>query len=249
MEYSDNNDTSIRDLSELRARIKELLRYIDVPKLTNGFCRKNTLDSEETTRIPVINFLLNLTCTLIGNDMDYGVSGPKGIDMFIVTFDLLLTLPILFGNLLIIIVFGCYLQRDHRHGNIFIVNLAVSDFLVGLMLPYDATFYIQPQLHYHKLACFMRSAILMIALGQSISTLMAISVDRYIAVCHPMKYSKLVTRTKVNIVVAFSWISIVTLSTLPILGKSEVKIHVLCYFRFDKDRDEIFIILVIWFSR
>ena len=153
--------------------------------------------------------------------MDYSGSGANTIAIYAVIFDLLFTLPILLGNLLIILVFSLYLQREHRHADFFIVNLAMSDFLVGLMLPFDASFYIDDNLGYSKVACFVRSAIIMVALGQSITSLMAISLDRFMAVCYPMKYSKLVTRRRVKFVVVFSWVVVVAISAMPILGEYE----------------------------
>ena len=101
---------------------------------------------------------------------------------FIVAYNLILTVPILVGNMLIILVFGLYSSVDRRHSHMFIINIAVSDFIVGLILPFDATFYLVDYIRFEKYACFVRFTVFAGALGQSIFSLAAISLDRFIAI-------------------------------------------------------------------
>ena len=141
------------------------------------------------------------------------------LNIFVAACNLILTLPILVGNMLIILVFALYVSTEWKHPHIFIVNMAVSDFIVGLFLPLDAAFYIDNPLRYDKYVCFFRFTIFVGALGQSIASLTAISIDRFIAIFFPLKYELYVTRTRVIVFLIMGWTIIIGLCLMPFFGK------------------------------
>ena len=138
---------------------------------------------------------------------------------YIVTYNVILTIPIVVGNILIILVFGLYPLPDQRHSYIFIINMAVSDLIVGLALPCNAALYLDDYLRYDKYACFFISAVIAGALGQSVFSLTAISLDRFIAIFFPLKYAFYVTRTRVIMLLIISWSLLVLMCASPFVGK------------------------------
>lgn len=100
------------------------------------------------------------------------------------------------GNALVILVF--YRERRlRRRTNYYIVSLAIADLLVGLLgIPFAilASLGLPTNLH----ACLFTVSLLVVLCTISIFCLVAVSVDRYWAILHPMGYSRNV-RTKTAI--------------------------------------------------
>lgn len=100
------------------------------------------------------------------------------------------------GNALVILVF--YRERRlRRRTNYYIISLAIADLLVGLLgIPFAilASLGLPTNLH----ACLFTVSLLVVLCTISIFCLVAVSVDRYWAILHPMGYSRNV-RTKTAI--------------------------------------------------
>lgn len=97
------------------------------------------------------------------------------------------------GNSLVITVFWKE-RRLRRRTNYYIVSLAAADLLVGLLgIPFAllASIGLPTNLH----ACLFTVSLLVVLCTISIFCLVAVSVDRYWAILHPMGYSRHV-RTK-----------------------------------------------------
>lgn len=112
------------------------------------------------------------------------------------TFEILVALVAVVGNSMVIYVF----RRDRRlrrRTNYYIVSLAIADFLVGLLgIPFAilASVGLPRNLH----ACLFTVSLLVMLCTTSIFCLVAVSVDRYWAILHPMCYSRNVrTRTAI----------------------------------------------------
>lgn len=112
------------------------------------------------------------------------------------TLEILVALVAIVGNAMVIHVF----RRDRRlrrRTNYYIVSLAVADLLVGLLgIPFAilASVGLPRNLH----ACLFTVSLLVMLCTISIFCLVAVSVDRYWAILHPMCYSRNV-RTKTAI--------------------------------------------------
>ncbi|KAJ9590125.1 hypothetical protein L9F63_016754, partial [Diploptera punctata] len=100
------------------------------------------------------------------------------------------------GNGLVILVF--YRERRlRRRTNYYIVSLAIADLLVGLFgIPFaiSASVGLPSNLY----GCLFTVSLLVVLCTTSIFCLVAVSVDRYWAILHPMAYSRNV-RTKTAI--------------------------------------------------
>ncbi|XP_017291724.1 trace amine-associated receptor 13c-like [Kryptolebias marmoratus] len=107
-------------------------------------------------------------------------------------------------NLLVIISVSHFRQL-HTPTNILLLSLAVSDFLVGLLL--------MPLEIYKKITCwgnimcFLYGFLIAHIVSASIGTIVLISADRYVAICHPLHYPVKITMTKVKCCVCLCWIS------------------------------------------
>lgn len=100
------------------------------------------------------------------------------------------------GNLLVILAFRRE-RRLRRRTNYYIVSLASADLLVGL-LGIPCALLASVGLPKHKHACLFTVSLLVVLCTISIFCLVAVSVDRYWAILHPMGYSRNV-RTKTAI--------------------------------------------------
>ncbi|KAL0894082.1 hypothetical protein ABMA27_014128 [Loxostege sticticalis] len=118
------------------------------------------------------------------------------------TLEILVALVAVIGNAMVIYVF----RRDRRlrrRTNYYIVSLATADFLVGLLgIPFAILASVG--LPRNLYACLFTVSLLVMLCTISIFCLVAVSVDRYWAILHPMCYSRNV-RTKTAIGESFSW--------------------------------------------
>ncbi|XP_017570639.2 trace amine-associated receptor 13c-like [Pygocentrus nattereri] len=112
-----------------------------------------------------------------------------------------------FLNLLVIISISHFKQL-HTPTNLLILSLAVADLLVGLfVMPvkimelFDSCWYLG------KTVCTLFPVIDYVTVSASVSSLVLIAVDRYIAVNDPLLYPTRITvcKTSLFIIIAWSW--------------------------------------------
>lgn len=97
------------------------------------------------------------------------------------------------GNSLVIFVFKKE-RRLRRRTNYYIISLAAADLLVGLLgIPFAILSSVGRPFNLY--ACLFNVSLLLVLCTISIFCLVAVSVDRYWAILHPMGYSRNV-RTK-----------------------------------------------------
>lgn len=92
------------------------------------------------------------------------------------------------GNSLVVFVFWKE-RRLRRRTNYYIVSLALADLLVGFLgIPFAILSSIGLPTNLH--ACLFTVSLLLVLCTISIFCLVAVSVDRYWAILHPMGYSR-----------------------------------------------------------
>lgn len=111
--------------------------------------------------------------------------------------ELLVAVCAVIGNAFVILVF--YRERRlRRRTNYYIISLAIADLLVGLLgIPFAilASVGLPTNLH----GCLFTVSLLVVLCTISIFCLVAVSVDRYWAILHPMGYSRNVsTKTAIG---------------------------------------------------
>ncbi|XP_029936819.1 trace amine-associated receptor 13c-like [Myripristis murdjan] len=106
-------------------------------------------------------------------------------------------------NLLVIISISHYRQL-HTPTNLLLLSLAVSDFLVGLLLPGQILFFRGCWL-LGDFMCGFFFCVAFINTSASIGNMVLISVDRYMAICDPLCYPTKVTLRRIKICVCLCW--------------------------------------------
>ncbi|KAG8236826.1 hypothetical protein J437_LFUL017283 [Ladona fulva] len=99
-----------------------------------------------------------------------------------------------------------------RSSSRFVLSLAISDLLVGLSMPFHMVFYIQGAdgggsplmigkdyvtLGQIEWACLLRFVLIALACSASACNLLAIAVDRYLAIVYPLHYCRYMTKSAV----------------------------------------------------
>ncbi|XP_076232764.1 adenosine receptor A2b isoform X2 [Calliopsis andreniformis] len=143
-------------------------------------------------------------------------STPSELNLPYTVCEILVAVCAVFGNGLVIIVFSKE-RKLRRRTNYYIISLATADLLVGLFaIPFAilASIGLPTNLH----ACLFTVSLLIVLCTISIFCLVAVSVDRYWAILHPMGYSRTV-RTKTAIgIICVCWIAGTLVGFLPLLG-------------------------------
>ncbi|XP_016064278.1 PREDICTED: histamine H2 receptor [Miniopterus natalensis] len=120
------------------------------------------------------------------------------------------------GNVVVCLAVG--LNRQLRNlTNCFIVSLAVTDLLLGLLvLPFSAFYQLSCRWGFSGVFCNIYTSLDVMLCTASILNLFMISLDRYCAVTDPLRYPVLVTPVRVGVSLALIWVVSITLSFLSI---------------------------------
>ena len=126
---------------------------------------------------------------------------------------------ILVGNLTVILAVIKF-QKLRTSMNTLIASLAFSDMLVGFpTVPLYVGFYIRDDvLRAYKYMCMFRFASVVTSMSGSIISLTCVSLDRYIAVIHPLHYPTIMTRQRVRRILFGIWTYAFAASILPSIG-------------------------------
>ncbi|NXE05137.1 HRH2 protein, partial [Lophotis ruficrista] len=98
-----------------------------------------------------------------------------------------------------------------------IVSLAITDLLLGLLvLPFSAYYELAKEWPFGSLLCNIYTSLDVMLCTASILNLFMISLDRYFAVTTPLRYSQLVTPSRVAVGLVVIWTVSLMFSFLPI---------------------------------
>ncbi|KAM9347724.1 trace amine-associated receptor 8a-like [Symphorus nematophorus] len=140
--------------------------------------------------------LLNTSCT-----KPMRVHSEAMLTYILLSFISLLTAAL---NLLVIISISHFKQL-HTPTNFILLSLAVSDFFVGLIVVFQIML-IDGCWLLGDLMCSLYQYLDYIVATASAGTMMMISVDRYVAICHPLHYPTKITQKRVEVCVCLCWI-------------------------------------------
>lgn len=132
-------------------------------------------------------------------------SNPSIMCVLLYVFLGLLSVVTVCGNVLVIISI-IYFKQLHSPTNYLIFSLALADLLVGLLVfPLSLKFTITLCLFHKNLLCKIRDSLDVSLCTCFILNLCCISVDRYYAVCQPLKYRSTTTHNTTLIMILLSW--------------------------------------------
>lgn len=101
--------------------------------------------------------------------------------------------------------------------NYFLVSLAVADILVGcLAIPFAITISIGINLDFY--GCLFLACFVLVLTQSSIFSLLAIAIDRYLAVKIPLRYKELMTGKTAREIIAILWILSFVIGLIPFFG-------------------------------
>ncbi|XP_076581428.1 trace amine-associated receptor 13c-like [Chaetodon auriga] len=133
--------------------------------------------------------------------------------MFIKTLLSCITLLTVTLNLLVIISIS-HFRKLQTPTNLILLSLAVSDLLVGLtVMPY-AIILLQSCWFQDKISCALMYLSCFILTSASVGNMVLISMDRYVAICYPLRYSSMVTPSRVKTCVSLCWTCSVIYNTI-----------------------------------
>ncbi|XP_044222163.1 trace amine-associated receptor 6-like [Thunnus albacares] len=108
-------------------------------------------------------------------------------------------------NLLVIISIS-HLRQLHTSTNLLLLSLAVSDFLVGLLVIPVEILLTETCWILGDIMCALYYFVPIIIISASVGNMVLISVDRYVAICDPLHYPTKVTKKIVIICICLCWI-------------------------------------------
>ncbi|XP_030360155.1 delta-type opioid receptor [Strigops habroptila] len=139
----------------------------------------------------------------------------------------------LLGNVLVMYGIVRYTKMKTAT-NIYIFNLALADALATSTLPFQSAKYLMETWPFGELLCKVVLSIDYYNMFTSIFTLTMMSVDRYVAVCHPVKALDFRTPAKAKIINVCIWV-LSSLIGVPIMAMAVTKSKdgmVLCTLQF-----------------
>ncbi|XP_064642832.1 QRFP-like peptide receptor [Lineus longissimus] len=126
------------------------------------------------------------------------------ITTFIVLYTLIIVLAC-FGNGLVIVI----IARNRKNRTVtdcFLLSLAIGDLLIALVnMPFQLYYHIHNRWELGQEMCKFVNYIQAITITASIATLTAISLDRYVAICHPFRSRQSKSQLKAILMLVSIW--------------------------------------------
>lgn len=123
----------------------------------------------------------------------------------------------LLGNILTMFAILLSKKLSSSIANYFVFSLAVSDCFVGIFIPYHMLFYILKNFGKVEIHCLLRFGLILFACSSSISNLVLIAADRYVAIVYPFHYTRFVNKRIAYICITIGWLAAFSMATVPIL--------------------------------
>ncbi|XP_023339462.1 flocculation protein FLO11 [Eurytemora carolleeae] len=130
----------------------------------------------------------------------------------------LICLVVTFGNILVISAVRIS-SKLRGATNLLIVSLAVADLLLGvLILPMSAVYEVIDVWILGSELCFIWLSVDVLTSTASILHLVVISLDRYIAVTHPVTYPNIMTTSRAKLMICGVWVISFIICFPPLVG-------------------------------
>ncbi|XP_077984722.1 muscarinic acetylcholine receptor M2-like [Glandiceps talaboti] len=189
------------------------LTIVNSTQTENYFKNWNNSDVPTTAIFPTTLHAVtnNNVISSVGTDTD---DLPK-ISFWYAIVGSLLSISIVLGNFFVILLFSFH-RKLRTISNFYIVNLAVSDFLVGILSVPVYTMY--ATLGYWPLGrilCDLWTATDYTVCSVSLFAIIAISVDRHTAIVDPIRHLTQTTKRRALCIILMTWLISIVLYWLP----------------------------------
>ncbi|XP_077447738.1 adenosine receptor A2b [Stigmatopora argus] len=140
----------------------------------------------------------------------------QGIKTFYILIEVVIALLSIGGNVLV--CWAVAVNSTLKNAtNYFLVSLAVADILVGcLAIPFAITISIGIRLDFY--GCLFLACFVLVLTQSSIFSLLAIAIDRYLAIKIPLRYKELMTGKTAREIIAILWILSFVIGLVPFFG-------------------------------
>jgi adenosine receptor A2a len=172
--------------------------------------------STSTSAIAIASAGTNDSANWCDSDPRYNVSVPRPLNFTYASIEIVCALIALAGNLLVLIVFArCRSLRTVT--NYYVISLAIADTLVATVgVPSAISTSVGLPRDFHL--CLLMNSVLMLLCTGSILSLVAVTVDRFWAIVHPLTYTVDMTKHRASVVIACCWTLAAIIGLLPVAG-------------------------------
>ncbi|XP_015277557.1 PREDICTED: adenosine receptor A2b [Gekko japonicus] len=141
---------------------------------------------------------------------------PQSMDQVYIAVELCIAVLSIAGNVLV--CWAVAINSTLKNAtNYFLVSLAVADIAVGLLaIPFAITISIGFHTNFH--CCLFLACFVLVLTQSSIFSLLAVAVDRYLAIKIPLRYKSLVTGKRARALIAVLWLLSFSIGLLPLMG-------------------------------
>ncbi|TNN10211.1 Octopamine receptor beta-2R [Schistosoma japonicum] len=186
----------------------------------------HALHNNNNNNINTTNSNISSISTTISNQLTSSYQSTQSFDIIYIILNIikgilysLIIISALFGNALVFIAFIQFTRLQRIRTNLFLISLAIADFIVALLvMPFNA---IMSLLNFKwifgKTFCNIYNATDVLFSTASILHLCCISMDRYIAVMHPLNYESRMSKKLIIILLCLTWTLSFVISYIPIL--------------------------------
>ncbi|XP_070180094.1 adenosine receptor A2b-like [Littorina saxatilis] len=101
--------------------------------------------------------------------------------------------------------------------NCFIASLAAADMLVGAVIPPAVVLPYRGLPHEFHGCVFLNTAVVLIT-NISILSLLAVAMERFLAISDPFRYQRVLTKKRALLVVALTWVVAIFIGLIPTMG-------------------------------
>ncbi|XP_023940570.2 cholecystokinin receptor type A-like [Bicyclus anynana] len=176
------------------------------PNMTLDY-NTSSLILQETTTSTTISSIVVRNATSASNAYEWRFVLPPYILIFLLSTS---------GNCLVIATLASN-RRMRTVTNVYLLNLAISDFLLGVFcLPFTLVGQIYRRFLFGATLCKLIPFLQAVSVSVDVWTLVAISLERYFAICRPLKSRKWQTQCHAYKMIATVWILSLALNS-PIL--------------------------------